>query len=183
MWKVSDPTPSPTFREVAVDPLDRLAGSFKVAFRAVPWGKFISLLTEYELRKNWVATVSRRGSVVAPQTEAELTEQLQAFQKEAEQADSNFLFAIKHLVAWGVADFADIVQPSGEPYLVNVKDEMWAGVKYQVLDKATLDLFLRLGVLHRLCDYVVSFHAGNLPETLDGFYEDKPESPPTPDGA
>jgi hypothetical protein len=178
MYQVEDPGHTPVRREVAVSKGEPSKGSFVVLFRPLPWVRWRALLQavlDAEATQAQLTELAERLLAEAPDS-AEAIEALAvrkaatALARERGQLAQNR--ALSELVAWGVAGHEEIVQPDGTPYPVVTRPEHHLGQSFEVLAPETLALYLRLKLLPTLAGYVMSFQAGTLPETLEGFHAD-----------
>ena len=170
-------------REVAVDPLNPKAGSFRVTFQPIPVGKYRSLCKDLEDKRAYLAKVndlikdpiSFEGVTDFDEVERLSTDRDRKV-KAREKAEEALYLSLLSFVGWGIIGFSEIVKPDLTPYPpAQPKAVKWGGYNYLNLDDETLHLFGRLGLLWQLAYCILAFNNGQLPETLEGFYKQDPK--------
>jgi hypothetical protein len=179
-YQVTDPFGTPDRREVAVNRNDEKAGSFVVFFRAIPWIKYRALLDGVRRAQALLERLTllrERLDQEAPVTLEEIQDHDERLDKHAaakEGAEAAQYEALQALIAWGITGHDLITDATQKPYAVSTRDEKYLGQAFLVLGLDTLDLYGRLGLLPALATYIVEYHNGTLPKTLEEFYRPRP---------
>jgi hypothetical protein len=180
VYQVADPFGTPDRREVPVDRNNEKAGSFVVFFRAIPWVKYRALVDGVRRAQallERLALLREKLDQESPVTLEEIQDHDERLDKHAaakEGAEASHYEALQALVAWGITGHDLITDPNKKPYAVSTRDEKYLGQAFTVLGLDTLDLYGRLGLLPVLATYIIEYHNGYLPETLEEFYRPRP---------
>lgn len=184
MSYLTDPGLDPIEREIPVNPADKMAGSFRVTLQPIPVGKYRALCRDLDDKRGQLTKVGTLLDKPIDLDDVTDPDEIEArvltrskLNILREKAEEGLYQSLMSLVGWGIIGYSEVNKADGTPYEAKPNLIKWSGFDYQHLDKLSLHLFGKLGLLWHLAFIVMSSQNGQLPDTLEGFYK---ESDPDP---